>query len=40
MKIVDRYVLVSFLKNYLISFCVLVGIAVLLWFRWRNWLRG
>src|SRR5688500_14580898 len=30
MKIVDRYVLVSFLKNYLISFCVLVGMYVVL----------
>jgi lipopolysaccharide export system permease protein len=30
MKILDRYVLVSFLKNYLISFMVLVGMYVVL----------
>src|SRR5215218_9610832 len=30
MKILDRYVLVSFLKNYLISFMVLIGLYVVL----------
>ena len=30
MKILDRYVLVTFLKNYLISFMVLVGLYILL----------
>jgi zinc transporter len=23
-----------------VAFCALVGISVLLWFKWRNWLRG
>ena len=23
-----------------VIFCTLVGISVLLWFKWRNWLRG
>src|SRR4051794_10751799 len=30
MKILDRYVLAAFLKNYLISFMVLVGLYILL----------
>src|SRR6185295_15735088 len=30
MKILDRYVLVSFLKNYLISFMVLIGLYIVL----------
>src|SRR4051812_32360712 len=30
MKLLDRYVLVSFIKNYLISFMVLVGLYVVL----------
>src|SRR3954451_22093892 len=30
MKILDRYVLISFLKNYLISFMVLVGLYIVL----------
>src|SRR5688572_30474850 len=30
MKILDRYVLVSFLKNYLLSFMVLIGLYVVL----------
>ena len=30
MKILDRYVLISFLKNYLIAFMVLVGLYVVL----------
>ena len=30
MKILDRYVLISFLKNYLISFMVLIGLYIVL----------
>src|SRR5438105_15515623 len=30
MKILDRYVLVTFLKNYLISFMVLIGLYIVL----------
>ena len=30
MKILDRYILLSFLKNYLISFMVLIGLYVVL----------
>ena len=40
MKILDRYILVSFLKNWAISFMVLVGSALGMMFRSGNFLTA